>query len=133
MIPLDKLNPKWIGVLRPNSGEGVQFDCPVCGPKHTLVAYFSNPLDGEPGAKGQNPVWERVGDTLDQLTIHPSINYPCCFHGWIEQGKVFDVKESPLTALLAVDGKPQVVALSPEQAIDVALRVLTTAEKMLGK
>lgn len=132
MIPLAKLNPKWIGVLRPNSGEGIQFGCPVCGPKHALVAYFSNPLDGQPRAEWQKPVWERVGETFEQLTVRPSMHYPC-FHGWVERGRVFGVGESPLTALLTIDGKPQIVALSPEQTINLARQASLAAEKMLGE
>lgn len=131
MILLSKLNPKWIGILRQNSGEGISFDCPVCGPKHNLVAYFSNPLDGQPHAEWQKPLWVRVGDTIEDLTIEPSILYEC-FHGWVESSKVFDISESPLTFLGVVDGKPQLISTSPKQALEIADKVTKQAKSMLG-
>lgn len=130
MISLSKLNPKWIGVLRQNSGEGVSFDCPVCGPKHSLAAYFSNPLDGLPHAEWQKPLWVRDGDTLETLSVEPSIQYGC-FHGWVENGKTFDVSESPLTFLGVVNGNPQLISTSPKQALTIAEQVLKQAKSML--
>lgn len=105
------LNPKWAGLLRPKSGEGVELDCPVCGPTHRLCAYFSNPLDGQSSAPWQQPTWAREGETFPDLTLAPSIQYPC-FHGWIERGQVIDISESPLVVNIPGKGR---VALSPLQ------------------
>jgi len=114
MRGLAKLNPRWLGVLRPVSGEGRAFDCPNCGPRHTIAVYFANPLDGKEPAPWQKPVWNRDGETFQTLSIQPSISYPC-FHGWVEGGFVIDISESPATAMVMVGGKLQRVALSPAQ------------------
>lgn len=90
-IPLTELNAKFVGQLRKDSGECLWFDCPVCGPKHTINVGFRNPLDGRPpiGAGTKNePIWTREGDTLETVSVLPSIVYPCGFHGWVEKGKV---------------------------------------------
>lgn len=115
MIPLTNLNPKWNGLLRPDSGEGLSFDCPVCGPKHRLQVFFSNPLDGQSTASWQRQTWKRIGESFDALTIEPSIQY-LCFHGWIEDGQVINISESTLSALMVVGGVQRLVALSPKQA-----------------
>jgi hypothetical protein len=111
---LDTLNPKWIGLMRANSGEGVEFDCPFCGPTHRLAAYFSNPLDGNPPAPwllDGRPVWDRDGREFCELTLEPSLHYPC-WHGWIDRGGALHVSEA--THLLRMpDG--QIAALSPAQ------------------
>jgi hypothetical protein len=112
---LQELNPLWTGLLRPDSGEGLTFDCPNCGAHHRLCAYFSNPLDGKEAAPWQKPTWERIGDDFDVLTVKPSIEYPC-FHGWIENGRVVDVREAPLSGF---DPAGRQVALSPLQSIEI--------------
>lgn len=114
MIELSTLYPKWIGLLRPNSGEGLAFNCPKCGPSHKLAVYFSNPVDGQKSAAWQEQKWNRKGDTFETLTIEPSIQYPC-FHGWIECGKIIDVSESPAHAFAIVNGNLTPIALSPSQ------------------
>jgi hypothetical protein len=131
MRPLTSLNPEWIGQLRPKSGEGILFDCPGCG-KHHIAAYFSNPLDGEPGPTWQNPTWLREGASFATLTIKPSIDYPC-FHGWVENGRVFSVNESPLTVLALIDGKPTPVALSPLQVVDIGGTAIAQAKALLDR
>lgn len=119
MKKLVDLNPKFIGYARSASGEGVNFDCPTCGPKHVLAAYFSNPIDGQP-AKISEAYWMRHGETFEELTVSPSILYPC-FHGWIEAGRVFDISESAATYPKAnKDGQIELVALSPLQSIAYA-------------
>jgi hypothetical protein len=115
MTPLTELNPKWCGLLRPDSGEGITLDCPKCGSSHRLCAYFDNPLDGEPAAYWQKPIWKRDGETFETLTISPSIEYPC-FHGWIEDGQVIDISESPMRVKMLIGGAIRDVALSPKQA-----------------
>jgi hypothetical protein len=115
MTPLAKLNPKWCGLLRPDSGEGITFDCPKCGPSHRLCVYFDNPLDDKPSASWQKPTWKREGESFESLTIAPSIQYQC-FHGWVEEGNVIGISESPMRVHMHVNGVQQLVALSPRQA-----------------
>ena len=114
MNRLSDLNPKWTGLLRPNSGEGLTFDCPRCGTSHRLAVYFSNPVDALPAAPWQTQQWKREGEEFDSLTLEPSIQYPC-FHGWIEEGDVINISESPAQGLILIDGKQKLVALSPMQ------------------
>jgi hypothetical protein len=118
MQALIELNPEWIGLTRTSSGEGMTLVCPTCGPRHCLAVYFSNPLDGKESAPWQGMKWEREGDTFDTLTISPSINYPC-FHGWIEDGKVFHISESPMRVHIQGIG---LVALSPRQSQQASRR-----------
>jgi hypothetical protein len=134
MKTLGSLNPKWLGVLRPDSGEGLTFDCPECGPKHRLVVYFRNPVDGKPPASWVEALWAQqcgaekgsVHDQFSNLIVQPSILYPC-FHGWVEGGYVFDISESPLT----VPTEKGLVALSPLQALEFSSEVQKRASAML--
>jgi hypothetical protein len=114
MTHLLDLNPKWCGLLRPTSGEGLTLDCPKCGPVHRLAVYFSNPVDGKDAAPWQNPQWKRTGDKFALLTVEPSLEYPC-FHGWIEEGEVIDISESPARVIATINGAQRIVALSPKQ------------------
>lgn len=135
MNTLLDLHPQWIGLLRPNSGEGITLDCPACGPSHRLAAYFKNPLDGGETAGWllkDGPVWERQGDDFAALTIKPSIDYPC-FHGWIERGRVFHVNESPLRAAIRGPAGNVVLAnLSPLQTIEIGGAAIAKANALLG-
>lgn len=128
MKPLTDFKPDWIGLTRASEhGEGLTFACPICGPSHRLVVYFSNPIDGEPPASWQNPTWQREGDNFAIMTIAPSIQYPC-FHGWIEDGQVIDVSESPLVVnMLRPDGVFGPVALSPKQLKAMTVIALAVA------
>jgi hypothetical protein len=128
---LTDLNPEWLGLLRPESGEGISLDCPKCGSKHRLAAYFKNPIDGKEAAAWQKPIWERTGETFNALTLSPSLQYPC-FHGWVENGKVFDIVETPMIVVdgeLDKGGRP--VALSPTQTIGYATQAILRAKQML--
>jgi hypothetical protein len=129
---LTQLTPQWIGVHRtPDHGEGVAFECPKCGPKHLIAAYFTNPLDGGP-AVPESSKWSRSGSTFEDLTIEPSIQYPC-FHGWVENGLVFDYSESPLTLPVQMGEGIGLAALSPNQARQVCSQVLAQVEEMTRK
>jgi hypothetical protein len=123
MKSLTEFHPEWIGLTRTaEHGEGLTLDCPVCGPSHRLAVYFSNPLDGNPPAQWQSPTWQRDGDEFGSITIAPSIQY-ACFHGWIEEGQVIDVSESPLVVnMLRPDGVFGPVALSPRQVKQMTLQ-----------
>ena len=132
---LTSLNPKWLGLTRPDSGEQLEFDCPACGPKHRVTAVLLNPLDGKPGApwlgkrvRGSDgeervsPAWTREGDSFESLTLTPSILYPC-WHGWVEDGAVVGVGDAShlmvQVIVRASDGQPvaecKPIALSPRQ------------------
>lgn len=128
---LRTLNPQLTGVLRQDSGEGLFFDCPSCGPGHRVGVYFSNPLDGGEAARWHQHTWKREGESLEKMTVEPSLEYPC-FHGWVEKGVVYDVSESPLVVPGEFFGMPHLrsVALSPSQAEAYARSILARVEKL---
>lgn len=129
---LNDLHPEWMGVLRPNSKEGIQLDCPACGPKHRLAAYFSNPGDGQPPATWHTTLWERSEELFGLLTLTPSLLYPC-WHGWIENGRVFDQSESPLVVFGKLpDGTHGPIALSPMQCLHLSRHILNHSYQMLN-
>lgn len=54
---------------------GLSFQCPHC--ERRLAVWFENPIDGGQAInfrKNRGPLWKRVGDQFDSLTITPSIN-----------------------------------------------------------
>jgi hypothetical protein len=73
-------------------GVGVIMDCPCgCGTLDDgrgLFVPFSNPIDGGPRLERQG--WQRTGDTIETLTLHPSVLRAdpggCRWHGWIRGG-----------------------------------------------
>lgn len=67
-------------------GLGVLMDCP-CGCEHLLYVAFSNPIDGGPADETRG--WQRTGDTLETLTLTPSVQRiaPCTWHGFITNGE----------------------------------------------
>lgn len=71
-------------------GVGVQFDCP-CGCDSPCFVPFSNPIDGGP-PHDEPRGWKRTGDTLETLTLEPSIlrskPFGCGWHGWIRNGEI---------------------------------------------
>ena len=74
-------------------GIGVIFDCPCgkCG--HLWYVAFHNPLDGGPPYDEQGPHWHRTGQTLESLTLSPSIHRSrgCGWHGYIRNGEIVNV------------------------------------------
>ena len=73
-------------------GMGLMFDCP-CGCGNWNAIPFSNPIDGGPPEAGEHPTWKRTGDTIENLTLSPSILRRkdwggCGWHGFVENGKV---------------------------------------------
>ncbi len=113
-IPLSQLDAKFVG----SGGEGVYdingypvprrdgigliFKCP-CG-KHDecdrVFVTFANPLDGGPAldrgytADKPLPTWQRTGDTIETITLSPSILRTdpdgCQWHGWVRNGNAVD-------------------------------------------
>lgn len=67
---------------------GVWMDCP-CGCGQPLAVTFSNPEDGLGPTRPDGPAWERTGDTLETLTLTPSIQrlHGCMWHGFITNGE----------------------------------------------
>lgn len=69
------------------TGVGVMFDCP-CGCGANRYVPFANPIDdkGPDNERG----WQRVGDTLETLTLSPSILVvgECGWHGFIRNGQI---------------------------------------------
>jgi hypothetical protein len=78
-------------------GVGVVFDCPVhrgaCG---GIYVPFANPLDGgPPSPNGKGCAWQRTGDTIDTLTLTPSVDASAysykgtpCWHGFVRNGRI---------------------------------------------
>ena len=71
-------------------GVGVSFECPTCGERHWVP--FDNPIDGGACVYHQGG-WHRTGDTLETLTLTPSIDFisgPGCegWHGFITNGEL---------------------------------------------
>lgn len=66
------------------------FECPACEKPHSIRIPMS--LEGKGKDMWGSPIWKRVGNTVDDLTISPSINCSspggCQFHGWIKKGVV---------------------------------------------
>ena len=71
---------------RRKRGHGVLFDRPInpYGAEHDAAIALA--LNANDGWRTQ-PKWRRVGDTIETLTLSPSISWPCC-HSVIENGEV---------------------------------------------
>ena len=84
-----------------DGAQGICFVCPKCQ-NHSVLVWFSNPrnapmvhADAYPGP-GR---WEFTGDTIESLTLNPSIDlskidneHPaapchCYWHGWVKNGE----------------------------------------------
>ena len=71
-------------------GIGLSFQCP-CGCGQLVYVDFANPLDGgAPVQANSNNTWDRSGDKLENITLHPSIQRMdgCKWHGYVENGMV---------------------------------------------
>ena len=74
----------------PDCGQGVLFDDPQGG-GYKVCVWFANPLGGKPVAGPEydpKPRWQREGDTLETLTLSPSVNVHGGWHGWVRAGEV---------------------------------------------
>jgi hypothetical protein len=96
---------------RIDGAQGVMFQCPECAkgkPRsedgegfagaHYIKVCFSNPRGAPvaPESYDDNPRWEMAGNSLDDLTLSPSINLDvpgndgtiqgCRWHGWVRNG-----------------------------------------------
>lgn len=81
------------GPVPKRRGVGVMLHCP-CGCDQLLAVAFKNPLDGGgPVCSPGEPLWDRAGDTIETLTLRPSIlrsksKGGCGWHGFITAGGV---------------------------------------------
>ena len=87
---LADLDPKWIAHTG-RHGMGVMFRCPcgteACRYPNGLPIWFENPIDGgAPDLEVKNR-WQRTGDTIETLTLAPSI-FPPCWHGFVTNGQI---------------------------------------------
>jgi hypothetical protein len=80
-------------------GMGLSFECPHCvrreaetGDKRVqrLGVWFSNPIDGLAPTDDAHHLWNRVGETLENLTLTPSIDASADghWHGFITGGQM---------------------------------------------
>lgn len=80
-MKLTELNPKWATA----NGERrfFTFDCPTDRSQKIAVHF-----------KGSKVNWEITGDTFENLTVSPSINFVvpniCSWHGWIRNGEIIN-------------------------------------------
>lgn len=105
--PLAELNAMFVGAggtgvfnadgspAEARVGVGVMMDCPCgeCG--DPLYVPFANPIDGGPPLRGGGYGWQRNGETLERLTLSPSVlraveKGGCGWHGFIREGKVVE-------------------------------------------
>lgn len=99
-MKLTDLEPRWGREWTPEGtperhGQSINFLCP-CGSGHVVSVPFANPIDGGAPMRG-GVYWERQGDTIETLTLTPSINNNCgrgtpsCWHGFIRNGMIITV------------------------------------------
>jgi hypothetical protein len=68
------------------------FRCPHC--KIRLAVWFKNPIDGGPPHEEKRadgtmwPLWQRTGETFEDLTLSPSVDASAQghWHGFITKG-----------------------------------------------
>lgn len=85
------MNSKKLSELDPDFNlSRLFFICPACEKHHSIRVSISE--EGKGNDKWGSPIWKRTGDSVDNLSIHPSINCSvggsCKFHGWIKNGIV---------------------------------------------
>lgn len=89
-MKLSALNARFIDAGGGARGVGVMMDCPAGCPDHLLYVGFSVALDGTTIlAEPNRRVWRRTGDTIETLTLDPSVHRldRCGWHGWIRNGE----------------------------------------------
>lgn len=105
-MKLTELEPKWISLHGWASESifrvGLTFRCPHCmigkrGETGYLGVYFANPIDpdnllgtGMSFGKLAANLWQRTGDSFDNLTLTPSIDVSQHghWHGYITNGEI---------------------------------------------
>lgn len=82
------------GIAPKRTGIGMWFKCP-CGKTHDeydrVFITFANPLDGGPPIDEKLPKWRRTGETIDDISLEPSIQRTdpngCKWHGYVTNGE----------------------------------------------
>lgn len=111
---LVECSPHWVIYTgrEGDSPDAIYFECPEGHEDCKHIIPFSPALDGRKIVPGQGPIWQRKGDTFENLSLSPSIRriqrYPdketalkdgckeeyiteslfCAFHGFIDNGKI---------------------------------------------
>ena len=96
LTSLDAIFVRWTadGIQKIGSStlgsNGVMFRCPVSGHGHMVIVWFLNPIGCETAPSHAYPTsrWQRIGETLDTLTLAPSIDIPGDWHGFVLSGDV---------------------------------------------
>lgn len=99
-VRLADLHPEFYTWHGDTARIGIIFDCPVhrnTPQAHRCFVPFRNPLDGG-RPEQRNHLWQREGETIDTLSLSPSVDYtrldngqvrdPSCWHGFITNGEV---------------------------------------------
>jgi len=67
--------------------EGIHVRCPNCRALH--AAYFKNPIGADKAVSPWATVtWQRVGDTLETLTLSPSFMAVGHYHSFVRDGEL---------------------------------------------
>ena len=90
----------------PGTSTGLQFRCPRC--RQTRIVVPIDPPIGpgpvDPSLNARGIVWRRTGETIDTITLTPSIDskhvnfnddpphnpVECHWHGWVQNGHTVD-------------------------------------------
>ena len=97
---LTELRPKFfVDTHEGRQGLGVNFDCPHCVPRmleerQRISIPFANPLDGGRPPAWARVAWQRSGETFEDLTLTPSIDFKHAnggWHGFITNGEMVTV------------------------------------------
>lgn len=81
---------------------GLHFLCPTCRRQQLVVPFANPPGEGAPDASlnANGVLWTRTGETLDDITLSPSVDarhvlggvdgeprVECRWHGWVRNGE----------------------------------------------
>lgn len=93
---LTDLSPAWVGTLDGRHGTGVSFDCPCCRTRggadrivRRIHVMFVEPLDGGAPVRSHGPLWKRIGESFETLTLTPSVDASSDghWHGHVTNGE----------------------------------------------
>jgi hypothetical protein len=109
-MKLADLDPRWacdadivIGGVKQHfegrHGMAVSFECPHCVQRERetgdnrvirLAVWFANPIDGLPSTDDATTLWQRSGDSFENLTLTPSVDASKegHWHGYITNGEI---------------------------------------------